>query len=165
MTRKEVPIVGLDRLEAALDTYGADRSRWPAPLRLALSGLIASNSEAQKLLKDAEALDRLLDRAPRYEMARLDKLRDRILAAAERQPRLVVSGRRSASPPVAYRQNVLAATALAASLVLGILAGQSNVVSTAADSLLGNDGSGSASASRQIAQSDEAASLLDEDLL
>ena len=32
MTRNLRP-VGLDRLETALDTYGADRTRWPALLR------------------------------------------------------------------------------------------------------------------------------------
>ena len=41
MTRKGLGTVGLDKLEATLDTYGADRTRWPAPLRHALSGLIA----------------------------------------------------------------------------------------------------------------------------
>jgi hypothetical protein len=33
MTRKGLHIIGLDKLEATLDTYGADRTRWPAPVR------------------------------------------------------------------------------------------------------------------------------------
>ena len=64
MSRNGLSPVGLDKLEAALDTYGADRTRWPAPLRLTLSGLIAGNPQAQKMLKDAEAFDQLLDSAP-----------------------------------------------------------------------------------------------------
>ena len=87
MTRNGPGPVGLDKLEAALDTYGGDRTRWPAPLRLALSGLIAGNPEAQGMLKDAEAFDRLLDRSPQYDVARLAKLKDRIAAAAAHQPR------------------------------------------------------------------------------
>jgi hypothetical protein len=56
------------------------------------------------------------------------------------------------------RHHGFAATALAASLVLGVLAGQSSTVSA----LLGTN---SANASRQIAQTDDADVLLDEDLL
>ena len=52
MTRNLRP-AGLDRLEATLDTYGADRTRWPAPLRHDLSGLIAGNEDARRLLRDA----------------------------------------------------------------------------------------------------------------
>jgi hypothetical protein len=164
MIRKGLYPVGLDKLEATLDTYGADRTRWPAPLRHALSGLIASNAEAQKRLKDAEAFDRLLDKAPPHDGARLGGLAERIAAAAERQPRIVAERRQ----PVAYsyssrlrHHHGLAATALAASLVLGVLAGQSSAL----NSLFVGDGSHAASVSRQMAQTDEADSFLDEDLL
>jgi hypothetical protein len=54
----------------------------------------------------------------------------------------------------------LAAAALAASLVLGVFAGQSSMIR----SLVG-DVSNSASSSQQLAQVDDADSLLDEDLL
>lgn len=162
MTRNGQHSAGLDTLETVLDTYGADRTRWPAPLRHSLSGLVAGNAEAQKLLKEAEAFDRLLDMAPQYDAARLDKLKERIALAADRQPRLVAS-QAHATRPVMRRHNGLAATALAASLVLGIFAGQSKTITSTADLLLG-DGSGYAS-SKQMAQTDEADSLLDEDLL
>jgi hypothetical protein len=166
MTRKGLHIIGLDKLEATLDTYGADRTRWPAPVRHMLSGLIAGNPEAQKLLKDAEAFDRLLDKAPRYDAVRLDKLRERIAAAAARQPRLISTrSHQAAAGPALRRQHGLVATALAASLVLGIFAGQSSVVSRTADTILGGDGSSYASNGRQMAQTDEAGSLLDGDLL
>jgi hypothetical protein len=158
MTRKGLYAVGLDKLEAALDTYGADRTRWPAPLRHALSGLIAGNTEAQRLMKDAEAFDRLLDEAPHYDMARLDGLAERIAAAAERQPRVVSSGTKPFRPVMRYHHG-FAATALAASLVLGLFAGQSNAI----NALLGTDDS-QPSVSQQIALTDPDV-FLDEDML
>lgn len=171
MSRNSLGPVGLDKLEAALDAYGADRTRWPAPLRLALSGLIAGNSEAQRMLRDAEAFDRLLDRAPQYDQSRLDGLIQRIMATAERQPR-VVSSRSSAAHesssgrPAAWgwqrRHQGFAATALAASLVLGVFAGQLNLLNLSADVLLGGNANAT---STRIAQSDDADALLDEDLL
>ena len=161
MTRKGLGTVGLDKLEATLDTYGADRTRWPAPLRHALSGLIAGNAEAQELLKQAEAFDRLLDKAPQYDAARLGKLTERIVAAAERQPRLVAQQRVATGHLALRHRHGLAATALAASLVLGVLAGQSNAFNV----LLGGGGSRVANISQQLAQTDEADSFLDEDLL
>jgi hypothetical protein len=148
MTRKGLDTVGLDKLEATLDTYGADRTRWPAPLRHALSGLIAGNAEAQELLKKAEIFDRLLDKAPQYDAARAGRLADRIVAAAERQPRLMTTDRREA-------------TALAASLVLGVIAGQSKIF----NELLVGDGARATGISQQLAQTDDADSFLDEDLL
>lgn len=160
MTRNLRP-AGLDRLEATLDTYGADRTRWPAPLRHDLSGLIAGNEDARKLLRDAELFDRLLDSTPQYDAARLDNLKERIAGAAERQPRLVSTRPETTTArPVLRRHHGLAATALAASLVLGVLAGQSSIV----NSLLGADPAYT-SYSRQMAQSDDADILLDEDFL
>lgn len=149
---------GLDGLEVALDTYGADRTRWPAPLRHELSALIADSGEARKMLRDAELFDELLDRAPRYDASRLDSLKERIAMAAAHQPRLVAARSEAVQRPTLRRHHGLAATALAASLVLGVLAGQSSVVSA----LLGTN---SANASRQVAQTDEADVLLDEDML
>jgi hypothetical protein len=165
MSRNGLGPVGLDKLEAALDTYGGDRTRWPAPLRLALSGLIAGNAEAQRMLRDAEAFDRLLDRAPQYDVARLGKLKERIAAAAVRQPRLVATRPVTKANPGVRRYHGLAATALAASLVLGIFAGQFKVVNSTADVLFGGDSVGTTTNSRQLAQTDDADSLLDEDLL
>ncbi len=170
MSRNSLGPVGLDKLEAALDTYGADRTRWPAPLRLTLSGLIAGNLDAQKMLKDAQAFDRLLDSAPQYDAGRLDVLSNRIAAAAERQPRLAVSHARATSGGSSVwtslrRHHGVAATALAASLVLGIFAGQLNMFNSTADVLLGDDGVSSSTVNRQLAQTDDADGLLDEDLL
>ena len=78
-----------------------------------------------------------------------------------RLPRLVAE-RRVATGHLALRhRHGLAATALAASLVLGVLAGQSNAFNV----LLGGGGSRVANISQQLAQTDEADSFLDEDLL
>ena len=159
MTRNLRP-VGLDRLETALDTYGADRTRWPAPLRHELSALIAGDDEARKLLRDAELFDQLLDRAPQYDAARLDGLMHRIENAVVQQPRLVASRPKTAPLTVLHRFHGLAATALAASLVLGVMAGQSSIVNS-----VWNGNSNTASAGRQIAQTDDTDSLLDEDML
>ncbi len=169
MSRNGSSPVGLDKLEAALDTYGADRTRWPAPLRLALSGFIAGSPDAQKMLKDAEAFDQLLDIAPQYDAARLANLSDRIVAAAERQPRLVASGGGGGKSTGALWSGIrnhhgLAATALAASLVLGVFAGQLNMFNSTADVLLGS-ANASSSSSKQIALTDDGDSFVDEDLL
>lgn len=150
---------GLERLEAALDTYGADRTRWPAPLRHELSGLVASSERAQKLLEDAEFFDRLLDSAPQYDSGRLDHLKNRIADVVEHQPRLVSTGTVAAVSRPVRRHHGFAATALAASLVLGVLAGRSGVV----NSIVGD--SAGASSTQQIALIDDAEVLLDEDLL
>jgi hypothetical protein len=158
MTRNLKPI-GLEGLEAALDTYGADRTRWPAPLRHELSALIAESGEARKLLRDAELFDALLDRAPQYNAARLPGLKERIEAATTHQPRLVSTRPEAVPAPVLRRHHGFAATALAASLVLGVLAGQSSAVTA----LLGTGSN--PNVSQQIAQSDEVDALLEEDLL
>jgi hypothetical protein len=170
MFRNGLGPMGLDKLEAALDTYGADRTRWPAPLRLALSSLIAGNPDAQKMLKDAEVFDRLLDSAPQYDSGRLDKLSDRIVAAAERQPRLISSrpavtttSRRPKWTSMRHHHGI-AATALAASLVLGVFAGQLNMFNSAADVILGGDNVKAVS-SQQLALSDDSDSFLEEDML
>lgn len=169
MSRNGLSPVGLDKLEAALDAYGADRTRWPAPLRLALSSLIASNPDAQKMLKDAEAFDRLLDMAPRYDASRLVALSDRIAATVERQPRLVSSHPALAKNAIEkwsglHRHRGIAATALAASLVLGVFAGQLKVFNSTADVLLGGSNA-TVGVTRQLALSDDTDSFLEEDML
>ncbi len=159
--------MGLADLEAALDTYGADRTRWPAPLRHALSGLIAGNPEAAKMLKDAQLFDRLLDQAPQYDSARLGALAKSIAAAAESQPRVVPFSRPApvpARPPVRRWDYGYAGAALAASLLVGIIAGQTNLLRPAAELVIG-DGSSYDASGTQLAQTDDADTLLDEDLL
>jgi hypothetical protein len=156
----------LAELETALDTYGADRTRWPVPVRHALSGFIASTPEAQRMLKDAELFDRLIDQAPRVSSERFADLTEKIVKAAVQQPRIVMSGSKPSETfaPV-RREQRWAAAALAASLMLGIVAGQTRFVDPAAELLIGSSISEDAGNAAQVAQIDQYDGLLDEDLL
>lgn len=165
MTRKGPGSIGLAELEAALDTYGADRTRWPAPLRHALSGLIGADAKAAKLLKAAEAFDKLLDAAPGYDGRKLDRLAGKILEAAEKGADVVPLRRPVRRGLFGGSDYGIAAAALAASLLLGVFVGQSNVVSPAADLLISADASAASGNSTQTALGDDSDSLLYEDLL
>lgn len=164
MTRKDPRLLGLADLEAALDAFGADRTRWPAPLRHALSGLVASDARAAKLLKDGEVFDRLIDGAPAYDSQKLNGLADRIFAQVDANPR-VIPLRRPAKSLFGSRDFGFAAGALAASLLLGIFVGQSNIVTPATDLIINSDASGTTGANTQTALTYDSESLLDEDLL
>ena len=50
----------IEQLEQALDRYGGDLKRWPAPLRAEAEALIASDAKAAKLAGDTAQLDALL---------------------------------------------------------------------------------------------------------
>lgn len=54
----------MQRLNAVLETYGADPARWPTVDRHQLEALVAANEQARALLKAEAALDRLLATAP-----------------------------------------------------------------------------------------------------
>ncbi|MGL4395898.1 MAG: hypothetical protein ACRCS9_05105 [Hyphomicrobium sp.] len=173
-----------DRLIETLDVFGADRTRWPADRRLELAAYIAQDGEAQRLMRDASRFDALLDLAPVAagdHQARVD----RIVAAAAVTPRVsATSGHDAIAPADAalakaaarvvpfaarrpaqtLRRNVSAGMALAASLMLGILAGQSQSVTTAMTAVLSDD-TAAATASQQLAQSDDVELVFDEDLL
>lgn len=127
---------GLDGLEQVLERFGSDRTRWPAPVRRDFAGLLSRDADAQKRLREAEALDRLLDLAPQPAV-KTQALADRILAAAEKEmlaakpPKARVAwaifGRRA--PRVGEAQWPAAAL-LAASLVLGAFVGVSGTFDT-----------------------------------
>ena len=76
-------------LERLLDVYGSDRSRWPVEARAGAGQLVARDRAARRLLGEAEALDRVLERAPLPSLAREAALVERIVAAAQRSPRMV----------------------------------------------------------------------------
>lgn len=75
--------------EQLLAVYGSDRSRWPLEARADAGQLVARNRDAQRLLAETEALDRVLDRAPLPTLAREASLASRIVASAQRSPRVV----------------------------------------------------------------------------
>ncbi|MGQ0456677.1 MAG: hypothetical protein ACT4OU_06415 [Hyphomicrobium sp.] len=157
-------------LQAALDAYGADRTRWPAPVRHELSSFIASSAEAQRVVRDAEAFDRLLDHAPTVSPERIDALAARIAALAERQPRITHQSRSDAAVRSPKQPNVgfgrsergWAGAALAASLALGVLVSHLPAVESASSALIAG---ASYEDTPQLAQTDEAGGLMDEDLL
>lgn len=77
--------------EQLLAVYGSDRVRWPVEARKAAAHLVAQSADARRLLAEAEALDRLLDRAPLPTLSREAALSARIVDAAQRTPRVVAS--------------------------------------------------------------------------
>ena len=131
--------------ERLLDVYGGDRTRWPAEARAAAAQLAARDARARRVMAEAEALDRVLERAPLPSLAVEASLAERIVAAAQRSPRIVKipAGQSSVislpgsevlpqQQPRSWKQQFLrsdvrAAAVLAASLVVGIFIGISNV--------------------------------------
>jgi hypothetical protein len=134
-------------LERLLEVYGSDRTRWPADARAGAGHLVARDRAARRLLAEAEALDRALERAPLPSLTREAELADRIAAAAQRSPRIVrFNSAPVAGVPAASKGNVFrlpdlrarrqwrgatalggAASLLAASLAIGILLGFSSL--------------------------------------
>lgn len=156
-------IAALGRL---LETCGADRTRWPAPERLRFAPLLKSEKSARDMVAEAAALDRLLDTAPQVSGARAAALAERIVAAAHRNPQSAAPAGHAAAAamqpvdvsargitdlaarravgllrPVVRlpfgRASWPAAGMLAASLVLGIFAGDSGVLGSAIQILPG----------------------------
>ena len=87
----------LPEFERLLDVYGSDRTRWPVEARASAAQLAARDPAACRLLVEAEALDRVLERAPLPSLASEAALAERIVAAAQRSPRMVRTGDGSAA--------------------------------------------------------------------
>lgn len=154
------------RLTATLETFGADRTRWPVHVRRELSSLIAHNQEAQRLVAEAAALDHLLDLAPRVSLGAKSALTDRIVAHASRANVAPISRRSGFGRPLARNDNAYAGMALAASLMLGLLAGSQQGLAPALQEVAASAGLESAAAGGQIAtSSDDSFGLASEDLL
>jgi hypothetical protein len=73
----------IEALERLLDVYGSDQLRWPAGAADRFRRLLAEVPEAQALLAEARALDRILDQAPRPGRERMQLLAERIVPAVE----------------------------------------------------------------------------------
>jgi hypothetical protein len=133
----------ISEFERLLDVYGGDRTRWPAEARAAAGQLVARDASARRIMAEAEALDRVLERAPLPSLAIEAALAERILAAAQRSPRIVkMQAEKPVSTPQAEREavnrvgvwrqglafpQVARAAVLAASLVGGVFLGISNL--------------------------------------
>ncbi len=147
MTNTSTTIMTLAEFERLLDVYGGDRTHWTIEARAAAAQLVARDPRAQRLLAEAEALDRVLERAPLPSLVTEAALADRIVAAAQRSPRIVsITGARegsSGAPPDSGRETEVGRPAdwrsrsfqpdlrrvamLAASLVVGVYIGLSNL--------------------------------------
>jgi hypothetical protein len=162
-----------------LEVYGSDRTRWPVEARASAGPLVARDKAARRLLAEAEALDKTLERAPLPSLAAEAALADRIIATARRSPRMVppsnttpAGGPRVPSkvvrlPSLPARPRWLptgvasAAGMLAASLALGVFLGVSNLTQGVVPVLEDMTGISLGVQPRAVAQVD----LLDEDLL
>lgn len=119
----------LDRFRVIVDGCGPRPEDWPAAERQAAEALLAGSAAARTLLAEAAALERLLDAVPA--LTPTPALRAAILATAPRavarsQGRQSLIGRLAEAGAELWRELGgwrLAGAALAASLVLGILAG------------------------------------------
>jgi hypothetical protein len=112
-----------------LETFGSDRTRWPAPVRRDFAGLLATSAEAHAKVREAEALDRLLDLAPPPQID-TNALASRILAAAAAEAKPLARPAATRSWGIFDRRSARrsedqwpAAALLAASLVLGAIFG------------------------------------------
>ena len=145
----------MSEFERLLDVYGGARTRWPAEARAAAAQLVARDAGARRMLAEAEALDRVLERAPLPGLAVEAALAERIVAAAQRSPRLVkiptekaalntAAGLPSLKQAGAWRQRltfpqVARAAVLAASLAGGVFLGLSNLPEQVLPGLAGID--------------------------
>lgn len=178
MSNNTMTIADFERL---LDVYGSDRTRWPVEARASAGQLVARDKAARRLLAEAEALDRALERAPLPSLAEEAALAGRILAAARRSPRMVPTAKMDAArlperaidnvvqlPSVRTRKRWLTPTAfggaagmLAASLALGVFIGLSGLSQGMLPALEDMTGIALGSGNHVVAQID----MLDEDLL
>lgn len=119
--------MAMERFRALLDAHGARPERWPAGEREAATALSLASADARAALAEAEALDLLLDGLGAPEPSA--ELVDRVMGAApvampqprpRRRPGKLSRALGLIWPDVpAWKP----ATALAASLVLGLAAG------------------------------------------
>ena len=161
---------GLETLEQVLDRFGADRTRWPAPVRRDFAGLIATDPGAKARLREAEALDRLLDLAPQPPVD-TRALSDRIMAAALAEAPTVLQPQARVAWARSDRRTSVsaqwpAAAALAASLVLGAIFGMSGVFDTTVGPLVADTSYDTEYDSGRIALgTSDTADLFEEDFL
>jgi hypothetical protein len=159
MPTRTVQIMTLQDFQQLLDVYGAERTRWPLSARAGAAALLAADAGARRLLAEAAALDAVLARggvdvAP--ESAATAALAARIVAAAAKAPRIAAMSEPPALPLSTSRMIVRpgrtdglrAAAVLAASMVLGVFVGQSQLGAQALPKIAALAGVSFASAER-----------------
>jgi len=164
----------LAAFEAHLDIHGARAERWSAADRQRFETLLANEPRAQTLMAEERAFERLLDRMPSVDAKKLANLGDRIAAAvdAEKRPRSeaavvelskVREARRTPSPR--YGAGWRVASALAASLILGVYIGTAPGVVSAVEAIADTVGITEPADDDNLAFFDDNGSGLSEDLL
>ena len=132
----------LAAFEQHLEVYGSRAERWPATARERFEPLLAREARARELLADAQAFERLLDRSPLPDPARVKALSDRIVVLATHEagrasaPVIELAARRRQRPAPSASQWKLA-SALAASLIFGIYIGSAPPVVSAVEAIAG----------------------------
>jgi hypothetical protein len=172
MTEKStIDGTGLDALEQVLERFGSDRTRWPAPVRRNFAGLLATSAEAKARLREAEALDRLLDLAPEPGID-TRALADRIMAAAAAETPAAAPPRARVAWAVfgggaarTARAEWPAAAMLAASLVLGMFVGLNGTFDTAVAPLVAQASTDADIDPGMIAFDSDAMGMYEEDTL
>jgi hypothetical protein len=173
----------LERIETLVATYGAARDRWPADDRAAIEAFLAASPEAQHLVAEAEALDRLLNQASSTAtLAQVRRVRERLFAELDAQTGTAGSDASDAGegatvipfqiparvrPAESVKQPLWREAALlAAALMLGVFVGTQNLVD---GSRLGLPGFTAAAVESddisELAFDGESETLLVEDLL
>lgn len=125
--------IDLKAFEAILDTYGSDRLRWPRSSRSALDNFIDGSDAARQLLKEAEALDRVLSSSA--SVVASDALKGRIMASvgsdeshsAKVVPITAARAKAAQSYQVNRMRGYWPAAALAASFAFGLYLGIAGV--------------------------------------
>lgn len=121
---------------AILDSYGADRSRWPAEMRAALEEYISRSKSAQTLVREAGALERTLNAS--QTVAASSALKARIMTSvtgdAEKPAKVVpISVVKPSILPAGIARPYWSAAALAASFAIGLYLGIDGIVSKTVD--------------------------------
>jgi hypothetical protein len=118
-----------------IDVYGADRTRWPLNSRASAASFLAVSAEARRLLAEAEAFDTVLSRTSDARVTDLTKLAARIVAnrgdqvgAVASKSNALDSGLVTARRGQKIRHDLWPGAALlAASLMVGVILGQSQI--------------------------------------
>lgn len=130
----------MERLQSVVAAYGADRARWPASEREALSEYAATDPDARRCIAEAESLDALLaGAATRVPEPAVARVRDQLLARLEldtadtpgpgHDARVVPFARKQAPRPgVPARSMWREAAVLAAALLVGVFTGRQGLL-------------------------------------
>lgn len=147
MKNKETDTITCDELIGILEIYGSDISRAPAELQAKINDLVAREKEAEKLLKDAAALDTLLDKISDEPALDYEDLQSRIMSNIENNPAAGDHNVTKLEIPVSKPAHIGATqkpinqsnwaeyTVLAASLLLGLMLGAEGIANAITDPL------------------------------